>query len=83
LAVDIIRAIQEWHLESRSVPDVRDSSVDRGRTTKGFSAVEEDRKRGHENAETGATDESMNQSFEHSDVPAAAVENGVNGEEKE
>jgi BTB/POZ domain len=83
LAVDIIRAIQEWHLESRSVPDVRDASVDRGRTTKGFSVVEDDRKRGHENAETGATDESMNQSFEHSDVPAAAVENGVNGEEKE
>ena len=83
LAVDIIRAIQEWHLESRSVPDVRDASTDRGRTTKGFSAIEEDRERSHETAETGATDESMDQNFEHSDVPAAAAENEVNGEEKE
>ena len=40
LAVDIIRAIQEWHLESRAVPDARDGSVERGRG-KGFSAVEE------------------------------------------
>lgn len=31
LAVDIIRAIQEWHLEGRSVPDARDASMDRGR----------------------------------------------------
>jgi len=38
LAVDIIRSIQEWHLEDRSVPDARDGSQDRGR---GFSAVEE------------------------------------------
>ena len=81
--MDIIRAIQEWHLESRSVPDVRDASVDRGRTARGFSAIGEDRKRSHEIAETGATNESMDQSFEHSDVPAAAVENEVNGEEKE
>ena len=43
LAVDIIRSIQEWHLESRSVPDARDVSVvDRGRGHGvGFSAVEE------------------------------------------
>ena len=41
LAVDIIRAIQEWHLEGRNVPDARDGSVERGRG-KGFSAVEED-----------------------------------------
>ena len=40
LAVDIIRSIQEWHLESRSVPDARDVSADRGRGG-GFSAVEE------------------------------------------
>ena len=38
LAVDIIRSIQEWHLESRSVPDARDASVDRGRA--GFASVE-------------------------------------------
>ena len=41
LAVDIIRAIQEWHLESRSIPDVRDASQDRGRKL-GFSQIEAD-----------------------------------------
>ena len=35
LAVDIIRAIQEWHLESGSLPDVRVGSI------RGFSAVED------------------------------------------
>ena len=39
LAVDIIRAIQEWHLESRSVPDAREVSAERGRV--GFSGVDE------------------------------------------
>ena len=34
LAVDIIRNIQEWHLESKCVPDARDGSLDRGRTRK-------------------------------------------------
>ena len=33
LAVDIIRAIQEWHLEGRSVPDVREK-------LRGFSKVD-------------------------------------------
>lgn len=83
LAVDIIRAIQEWHLESRSVPDVRDASADRGRTTKGFSAIVEDRGTSHETATTGATDESMDESFVQSDVPAAAAQHEENGEEKE
>ncbi|KAK4698022.1 hypothetical protein P7C71_g139, partial [Lecanoromycetidae sp. Uapishka_2] len=47
LSVDIIRSIQQWHLEGRSVPDARDASVppaDRGRgseTKLGFSKVEE------------------------------------------
>ncbi|MCJ1255832.1 hypothetical protein MMC24_003650 [Lignoscripta atroalba] len=42
LAVDIIRSIQEWHLEGRSVPDARDASLERGRGSKvGFSGVEE------------------------------------------
>ena len=44
LSVDIIRSIQEWHLEERAVPDARDASVDRGRNIfkggVGFSAVE-------------------------------------------
>lgn len=63
LAVDIIRAIQEWHLESRSVPDARDGSVDRGRAKVGFSHVEEDRGTSHETATTTAeTDDSFAQS---------------------
>lgn len=44
LSVDIIRSIQEWHLEERQVPDAREASVDRGRGgfkgPVGFSAVE-------------------------------------------
>ena len=40
LAVDIIRSIQQWHLEAKAVPDARDESQSRGRATK-FSAVEE------------------------------------------
>ncbi|KAL8981038.1 MAG: hypothetical protein Q9177_005700 [Variospora cf. flavescens] len=44
LSVDIIRSIQEWHLEARNVPDARDASVDRGRNgfkgAVGFSHVE-------------------------------------------
>lgn len=83
LAVDIIRAIQEWHLESRSVPDARDASADRGRTTKGFSAIENDRGTSHESAATGATEDGMDQSFAQSDVPAAAAQTEENGEEKE
>lgn len=40
LAVDIIRSIQEWHIEDRNIPDARDRSIDRGRGI-GFSDVEE------------------------------------------
>jgi len=43
LAVDIIRAIQQWHIEERSIPDARDGSRVRGRQANGlgtFSAVE-------------------------------------------
>jgi hypothetical protein len=36
LAVDIIRSIQQWHLEGRSVPDARDGSV------RGFSKIGDD-----------------------------------------
>ena len=43
LAVDIIRSIQEWHLEGRSVPDARDGSLERGRGKgMGFSEVDGD-----------------------------------------
>lgn len=45
LAVDIIRSIQEWHLESRSVPDPRDIDLERERGRGddgklGFSTIE-------------------------------------------
>jgi hypothetical protein len=42
LAVDIIRAIQQWNIEEQSIPDIRDGSQSRGRRAKGgiFSAVE-------------------------------------------
>ncbi|KAL2430200.1 hypothetical protein ABEF95_003971 [Exophiala dermatitidis] len=35
LAVDIIRAIQQWHIEERSIPDARDLSTTRGRQKNG------------------------------------------------
>lgn len=49
LAVDIIRSIQEWHLEERSVPDAREMSLERGRRENavGFSHV--DHHDGHHN----------------------------------
>lgn len=46
LAVDIIRSIQEWHLEGRSVPDAREGTMSErggngtGQQNKGFSAIE-------------------------------------------
>lgn len=42
LSVDIIRSIQNWHLEGSKVPDVRDASVERGREQVGFSKIERD-----------------------------------------
>jgi hypothetical protein len=83
LAVDIIRAIQDWHLESRSVPDARDASADRGRTTKGFSVIAEGGELSHKTVTTGVTDDSMDKSFAQNDVPAAAAQGEETGEEKE
>lgn len=41
LALDIIRSVQDWHLEGRTVPDPRDGSAERGRLANGkFSDVE-------------------------------------------
>ncbi|KIW79614.1 hypothetical protein AYO21_03901 [Fonsecaea monophora] len=64
LAVDIIRAIQQWHIEERSIPDVRDGSRIRGRLLNGniFSAVERAAK-SHETDDTNDTNlgvESLN-----------------------
>ncbi|KAK5249241.1 hypothetical protein LTR40_011655, partial [Exophiala xenobiotica] len=69
LAVDIIRAIQQWHIEERSIPDARDISSNRGRQANGggFSAIE----RGGDSMETVDTNlgvESLN-SGASSDTP--------------
>ncbi|ETN46408.1 uncharacterized protein HMPREF1541_00592 [Cyphellophora europaea CBS 101466] len=70
LAVDIIRAIQQWNLEERSIPDFRDGSRVRGRDQAGFSAVE----REGESQDTGATEdtnlgvESLNSDLDKSQI---------------
>lgn len=62
LSVDIIRSIQEWHLEARNVPDARDASVDRGRNgfkgAVGFSHVEGSSEMDHVKEESEEEDES-------------------------
>jgi hypothetical protein len=64
LAVDIIRSIQQWHIEERSIPDVRDGSQSRGRRANGgiFSAVErvEDSQEMHEIVDPNLGVESIN-----------------------
>lgn len=53
LAVDIIRSIQQWKLEEKTIPDARDRSSSRGRSVKnGFSAIE---RSGTDSMETGKT----------------------------
>jgi hypothetical protein len=70
LAVDIIRSIQQWNLEERSIPDFRDGSRTRGRQAGGFSAIE----REGESLETeGTADtnlgvESLNSDLEKSQI---------------
>lgn len=66
LAVDIIRAIQQWHIEERSIPDVREVSAHRGRRASefGFSSIERvgnstetvDTNLGVESVNSGASD---------------------------
>ena len=72
LAVDIIRSIQQWHLEERSIPDMRDGSYQRGRTEHGgFSAVEREGGESMETGETFDTDhgvESINSDVEKSNI---------------
>lgn len=77
LALDIIRSIQEWHLESRSVPDVRDASVDRGRLLHGaFSSIEE-RPVSHDTNDTAETGENGR------DTSATSVDENQGGREEE
>jgi len=54
LAVDIIRSIQQWKLEERTIPDARDRSTSRGRSVKnGFSAIERSSTDSMETEKTG------------------------------
>lgn len=56
LAVDIIRSIQQWKLEEKSIPDARDRSSSRGRSAKnGFSAVDRQNTDSVETEKTSAT----------------------------
>jgi BTB/POZ domain len=69
LAVDIIRSIQQWHLEAKSIPDMRDGSEKRGRLENGgaFSAIEPEAAGSVETADTGDTNlgiESLNSDTE-------------------
>ena len=65
LAVDIIRAIQEWHLESRTIPDARDGSSERGRGG-AFSKIE--------------ASQQGDESFVSQDTVSAARSDAVEGE---
>jgi hypothetical protein len=71
LAVDIIRSIQQWNIEERSIPDVRDGSQSRGRQANGgiFSAIERagDSLATHETEDTNLGVESINSG--QSDTP--------------
>jgi hypothetical protein len=79
LALDIIRSIQEWHLESRSVPDARDASADRGRLANGaFSAVEERPKSQETHDTTGTTEIGLN----GEDTSATSADEGDNSEQE-
>lgn len=64
LAVDIIRAIQQWKIEERTIPDTRDRSSSRGRSAKnGFSSIEMSGLESMETAKTGTSNlgvESLN-----------------------
>ncbi|KAK5088120.1 hypothetical protein LTR05_002337 [Lithohypha guttulata] len=64
LAVDIIRSIQQWRLEEKTIPDARDRSSSRGRSAKnGFSAVERGGTDSMETEKTGGSNmgvESLN-----------------------
>jgi len=62
LAVDIIRSIQEWHLDTRSVPDARDASMDRGRKFSGHhqeegSSLGEVKEKGEEEEKEGGSEQ--------------------------
>jgi len=72
LAVDIIRSIQQWKIEEKTIPDARDRSTSRGRSVKnGFSAIERQGTDSMETEKTGGTSnlgvESLNSDHEQED----------------
>lgn len=66
LAVDIIRAIQAWHIDQRSIPDIRDASSGRARLDLGgFSAIEREGDSLETGGETNHGVESINSDGAH------------------
>ena len=73
LGVDIIRSIQQWHIEERSIPDVRDGSQSRGRMANGniFGGIgrTDDFKESHDTTDTNLGVESINSGQSENDTP--------------
>lgn len=94
LAVDIIRSIQLWHIDDKSIPDARDTSSERGRRdikdNLGFSEVVKQDDRGDSIGTTATMDtddtnlgiESVNTASEASESKDRS-ENGTKGKEPE
>lgn len=69
LAVDIIRSIQEWHLEERSVPDAREMSLERGRSKNavGFSGVDGNNEEGETLSDIKEEEDDGHEEGDHGD----------------
>ncbi|KZF20645.1 hypothetical protein L228DRAFT_269944 [Xylona heveae TC161] len=73
LAVDIIRAIHDWHIESRSVPDPREASVDRGRSPGNIKL------NGHFNGDVAGHDKPNGRIEVDEHINGDSQTNGLNG----
>lgn len=83
LALDIIRSVQEWHLEERAVPDPRDPSADSGRLGNGaFSAVEDERP-GSQGTDGDNTTTSAQTGTDGADTAPTSADEGESEREKE
>ncbi|KAF7504716.1 hypothetical protein GJ744_001785 [Endocarpon pusillum] len=83
LALDIIRSVQEWHLEPRAVPDPRDPSADGGRLGNGaFSAVEDERPRS-QGTDGDNTTASAQTGTDGADTAPTSADEGESEQEKE
>lgn len=77
LALDIIRSIQQWHLESQAVPDARDASTERGRVTNAaFSAVAEPERPASQGTDASASETAGAETL------ATSVDEDGDGDEK-